>query len=197
MKERKFNKDIYMNYSLSLKINERKTVITSLNNSQNKVEKLIEYKLFLQQILGLIKNSQKNLIIKKEFQINNLVNIKRVLIALKNNLFQLKEDKEKKLKLLENIRNQKIKHFFKLKYTNKSFMHSFKKNLSSNFDSLISETTGDESYEEISQLKTLNFEVENELQKIENIKKQMLLEINYYSMSKAFEKVTKIKYHIY
>ena len=54
MKERKFNKDIYMNYSLSLKIDERKTVITSLNNSQNKIEKLIEYKSFLQKILGYI-----------------------------------------------------------------------------------------------------------------------------------------------
>ena len=194
MKERKFNKDIYMNYSLSLKIDERKTVITSLNNSQNKIEKLIEYKSFLQNILGLIKNSQKNLIIKKEFQSNDLSNIKKVLIALKKNLFLLKEDKEKKLKFLENIRNQKIKHFFKLKHTNKCFMHSFKKNFSSNFDSLIAETTGDESYEEISQLKKLNFEVENELQKIENKKKQILSEINYYSLFKAFEKVIKIKY---
>ena len=34
----------------------------------------------------------------------------------------------------------------------------------------------------------------NELQKLDNIKKQMLLEINYYNLSKDFKKVTKINY---
>ena len=66
MKERNFNQDIYMNFSLSLKIDELQTVISSLNISENKVEKLIEYKSYLEKILDLIKNSQKNLIIKKK-----------------------------------------------------------------------------------------------------------------------------------
>ena len=194
MKERNFNQDIYMNFSLSLKIDELQTVISSLNISENKVEKLIEYKSYLEKILDLIKNSQKNLIIKKRFRKSNISNIKQTLISLNNNLFRLKADKEKSLKLLENLRNQKIKHFYKIKNSNNSFMNSFKKNFSSNFDSLISETTGNESYGEVSQLKNLNFEVENELQKLDNIKKQMLLEINYYNLSKDFKKVTKINY---
>ena len=194
MKERNFNQDIYMNFSLSLKIDELQTVISSLNISENKVEKLIEYKSYLEKILDLIKNSQKNLIIKKRFRKSNISNIKQTLISLNNNLFRLKADKEKSLKLLENLRNQKIKHFYKLKNSNNSFMNSFKKNFSSNFDLLISETTGNESYGEVSQLKNLNFEVENELQKLDNIKKQMLLEINYYNLSKDFKKVTKINY---
>ena len=194
MKERNFNQDIYMNFSLSLKIDELQTVISSLNISENKVEKLIEYKSYLEKILDLIKNSQKNLIIKKRFRKSNISNIKQTLISLNNNLFRLKADKEKSLKLLENLRNQKIKHFYKIKNSNNSFMNSFKKNFSSNFDLLISETTGNESYGEVSQLKNLNFEVENELQKLDNIKKQMLLEINYYNLSKDFKKVTKINY---
>jgi hypothetical protein len=134
------------------------------------------------------------IIIKKGFRKNNALNIKQALIALNNNLFRLKTDKEKNLKLLENLRNQKIKHFYNLKNSNKCFMHSFKKNLSANFDSLITETTGNESYAELSQLKNLNFEAENELQKLGNIKKHMLLEINYYNLSKDFKKVTKINY---
>ena len=194
MKERNFNQDIYMNFSLSLKIDELQTVISSLNISENKVEKLIEYKSYLEKILDLIKNSQKNLIIKKRFRKSNISNIKQTLISLNNNLFRLKADKEKSLKLLENLRNQKIKHFYKIKNSNNSFMNSFKKNFSSNFDLLISETTGNESYGEVSQLKNLNFEVENELQKLDNIKKQMLLEINYYNLSKDFKKVTRINY---
>ena len=194
MKERNFNQDIYMNFSLSLKIDELQTVISSLNISENKEEKLIEYKSYLEKILDLIKNSQKNLIIKKRFRKSNISNIKQTLISLNNNLFRLKADKEKSLKLLENLRNQKIKHFYKIKNSNNSFMNSFKKNFSSNFDLLISETTGNESYGEVSQLKNLNFEVENELQKLDNIKKQMLLEINYYNLSKDFKKVTKINY---
>lgn len=194
MKERNFKQDIYMNFSLSLKIDELQTVISSLNISENKVEKLIENKSYLEKILDLIKNSQKNLIIKKRFRKSNISNIKQTLISLNNNLFRLKADKEKSLKLLENLRNQKIKHFYKLKNSNNSFMNSFKKNFSSNFDSLISETTGNESYGEVSQLKNLNFEVENELQKLDNIKKQMLLEINYYNLSKDFKKVTRINY---
>ena len=194
MKERNFNQDIYMNFSLSLKIDELQTVISSLNISENKVEKLIEHKSHLEKILDLIKNSQKNLIIKKRFRKSNISNIKQTLISLNNNLFRLKADKEKSLKLLENLRNQKIKHFYKIKNSNNSFMNSFKKNFSSNFDSLISETTGNESYGEVSQLKNLNFEVENELQKLDNIKKQMLLEINYYNLSKDFKKVTRINY---
>ena len=194
MKERNFNQDIYMNFSLSLKIDELQTVISSLNISENKVEKLIENKSYLEKILDLIKNSQKNLIIKKRFRKSNISNIKQTIISLNNNLFRLKADKEKSLKLLENLRNQKIKHFYKIKNSNNSFMNSFKKNFSSNFDLLISETTGNESYGEVSQLKNLNFEVENELQKLDNIKKQMLLEINYYNLSKDFKKVTKINY---
>ena len=194
MKERNFKQDIYMNFSLSLKIDELQTVISSLNISENKVEKLIENKSYLEKILDLIKNSQKNLIIKKRFRKSNISNIKQTLISLNNNLFRLKADKEKSLKLLENLRNQKIKHFYKIKNSNNSFMNSFKKNFSSNFDLLISETTGNESYGEVSQLKNLNFEVENELQKLDNIKKQMLLEINYYNLSKDFKKVTRINY---
>ena len=194
MKERNFDKDIYMKFSLSLKIDELQTVINSLNIYENKVEKLTEYKSFLEKILDLIKNSQKNLIMKKRYRKNNISNIKQTLISLNNNLFRLKAYKEKNLKLLEKLRNQKIKHFYKLKNTNECFMHSFQKNFLSNFDTIISESTGNESYGEVSQLKNLNFEAENELQKLENIKKQMLLEINYYNLSKDFKKVTKINY---
>ena len=194
MKERKFDNDIYMKFNITIKINEPKAVTFSLNNYQNQEEKLIGYKSFLEKILGLIKNSQKNLILKKNLKNRILSSIKQVLIVLQNNLTLIKVNKDKTLKLLETINNQKRDNFFKLKNSNKSLFHPFKNNLQKNFDSLIKETIENESHAEISQLKNLNFEVENEIQKIENIKKRMILEINYYNMSRNFQETTKVNY---
>ena len=194
MKERKFDNDIYMKFNITMKINEPKAVTFSLNNYQNQEEKLIGYKLFLEKILALIKNSQKNLILKKNLKNRILSSIKQVLIVLQNNLTLIKVNKDKTLKLLETINNQKRDNFFKLKNSNKSLFHPFKNNLQKNFDSLIKETIENESHAEISQLKNLNFEVENEIQKIENIKKRMILEINYYNMSRNFQETTKVNY---
>ena len=194
MKERKFDNDIYMKFNITMKINEPKAVTFSLNNYQNQEEKLIGYKLFLEKILALIKNSQKNLILKKNLKNRILSSIKQVLIVLQNNLTLIKVNKDKTLKLLETINNQKRDNFFKLKNSNKSLFHPFKNNLQKNFDSLIKETIENESLAEISQLKNLNFEVENEIQKIENIKKRMILEINYYNMSRNFQETKKVNY---
>ena len=194
MKERKFDNDIYMKFNITMKINEPKAVTFSLNNYQNQEEKLIGYKSFLEKILGLIKNSQKNLILKKNLKNRILSSIKQVLIVLQNNLTLIKVNKDKTLKLLEAINNQKRDNFFKLKNSNKSLYHPFKNNLQKNFDSLIKETIENESHAEISQLKNLNFEVENEIQKIENIKKRMILEINYYNMSRNFQETAKVNY---
>ena len=194
MKERKFDNDIYMKFNITMKINEPKAVTFSLNNYQNQEEKLIGYKSFLEKILGLIKNSQKNLILKKNLKNRILSSIKQVLIVLQNNLTLIKVNKDKNLKLLETINNQKRDNFFKLKNSNKSLFHPFKNNLQKNFDSLIKETIENESHAEISQLKNLNFEVENEIQKIENIKKRMILEINYYNMSRNFQETAKVNY---
>ena len=194
MKERKFDNDIYMKFNITMKINEPKAVTFSLNDYQNQEEKLIEYKSFLEKILGLIKNSQKNLILKKNLKNRILSSIKQVLIVLQNNLTLIKVNKDKTLKLLETINNQKRDNFFKLKNSNKSLFHPFKNNLQKNFDSLIKETIENESHAEISQLKNLNFEVENEIQKIENIKKRMILEINYYNMSRNFQETKKVNY---
>lgn len=194
VKERKFNKDIYMKFNLTMKINEPEAVSLCLNNHQNKEEKLIGYKSFLDKILGLIKNSQKNIILKKELKYRIISSIKQVLIDLQNNLTLIKINKDKNLKLLEKINNQKRENFFKLKNSNKSLFNSFKNNLQKNLDSLINETIENEFHEEISQLKNLNFEVENEIQRIENIKKRMILEINYYNISKNFRQKTKVNY---
>ena len=194
MKERKFDNDIYMKFNITMKINEPKAVTFSLNNYQNQEEKLIWYKSFLEKILALIKNSQKNLILKKNLKNRILSSIKQVLIVLQNNLTLIKVNKDKTLKLLETINNQKRDNFFKLKNSNKSLFHPFKNNLQKNFDSLIKETIENESLAEISQLKNLNFEVENEIQKIENIKKRMILEINYYNMSRNFQETKKVNY---
>jgi len=121
------------------KLNNNDQLKLELNKFQSKEEKLFGNKSFLEIILGLIKNTQKDLIMNDKNKNRNkeISNIKHILNVLNKDLLQIKKEKEKELNLNENIRNEKIKKFFKTNYLNKCAINSVQNNLNTNFDTLI------------------------------------------------------------
>ena len=189
------SKEKKTNMSVNCKINKLPSQKMNINCFQNKEEKLFGFKSFLEIILGLIKNAQKNIITNKENKNNILQITKSALITLKNDLLEIKNQKEKNLVFTENIRNIKINNYFDSKYSkDRGIINSDTNNLNNNFDSLKFGNDENESYHELYQLKALNFSVSNEIKKIENISHRMLLEIKYYKMKSIIKKKTKVFY---
>ena len=178
------------------KINNFSPLKLELNNFHSKEEKLFGNKSFLEIILGLIKNTQKDLIINnKNKNEKEIPNIKLILKVLNNDLLQIKKEKEKEFNLNDNIKKEKIKKFFNTNYSNKCAINSVPNNLNPNFDSLIKENSEDESYEELSQLKLLNFKLKNEIKKTSNIIRRSHIEIKYYKPpNKSKREKSKIIY---
>ena len=167
MKERVLSAGITNNLlAQKTKINNYEQLKLELNNFQSKEEKLFGNKSFLEIILGLIKNTQKGIIMneknKNNKEISNIKrilnvlnndnkeisNIKRILNVLNNDLLQIKKEKEKEFNLNENIKKEKIKKFFNTNYLNKRAINSVPTNLNTNFDTLITEKSEVESCEE-------------------------------------------------
>ena len=197
MKERALSTEINNKLlAQNTKINNYAQLKLELNNFQSKEEKLFGNKSFLEIILGLIKNTQKGIIMSEKNKNNkDISNIKHILNVLNNDLKQIKKEKEKDLNLNENIKNEKIKKFFNTNYLNNSPINSVPNNLNTNLDSLITENSEVESVEELSQLKLLNFKLRNEIKKANNLIKRILIEINYYKTpNKSKRKKTKLIY---
>ena len=189
------SKEKKTNMRVNCKINILPSQKMNINCFQNKEEKLFGFKSFLEIILGLIKNAQKNIITNKENKNNILQITKSAIITLKNDLLEIKNQKEKNLVFTENIRNIKINNYFDSKYSkDRGIINSDTNNLNNNFDSLKFGNDENESYHELYQLKALNFSVSNEIKKIENISHRMLLEIKYYKMKSIIKKKTKVFY---
>ena len=197
MKERVLSAGITNNLlAQKTKINNYEQLKLELNNFQSKEEKLFGNKSFLEIILGLIKNTQKGIIMNEKNKNNKEIsNIKRILNVLNNDLLQIKKEKEKEFNLNENIKKEKIKKFFNTNYLNKCAINSVPTNLNTNFDTLITEKSEVESCEELSQLKLLNFKLKHEIKKANNLIKRILIEINYYKTpNKSNRKKTKLIY---
>lgn len=193
MKERVLSAGITNNLlAQKTKINNYEQLKLELNNFQSKEEKLFGNKSFLEIILGLIKNTQKGIIMNEKNKNNKEIsNIKRILNVLNNDLLQIKKEKEKEFNLNENIKKEKIKKFFNTKCA----INSVPTNLNTNCDTLIIEKSEVESCEELSQLKLLNFKLKNEIKKANNLIKRILIEINYYKTpNKSNRKKTKLIY---
>ena len=189
------SKEKKINMNVNNKINKLPSQKMNINCFQNKEEKLFGFKSFLEIILGLIKNAQKNIITNKENKNNILQIIKSALITLSNDLLEIKSQKEKNLVFTENVRNIKINNYFDSKYSrNKDIINSDTNYLNNNFDSLKFGNDENESYHELYQLKALNFSVNNEIKKIENLSHRMLLEIKYYKMKSIIKRKTKVFY---
>ena len=193
MKERVLSAGITNNLlAQKTKINNYEQLKLELNNFQSKEEKLFGNKSFLEIILGLIKNTQKGIIMNEKNKNNKEIsNIKRILNVLNNDLLQIKKEKEKEFNLNENIKKEKIKKFFNTKCA----INSVPTNLNTNCDTLIIEKSEVESCEELSQLKLLNFKLKHEIKKANNLIKRILIEINYYKTpNKSNRKKTKLIY---
>ena len=183
MKERVLTKEnSNKKYSRNLKINHFSPVKIVHKNFQMKQEKLFGNKSFLEIILGLIKNTQND-ILNKGTTFHKISDIKMILNVLHNDLLEIKREKEKELNLNECIKKEKEKHFFELNHVDKCTINSSHNDLNKNTDSLMVENNEKESYHELTQLKMMNFKVSNEIQKVENLSRRKIFEINYYKMS--------------
>ena len=185
------NKQKKINTNVNHKINNSSPQKLTTKNFLNKKEKLFGLKSFLEIILGLIKNAQNTIIINKENKNNIFPTTKSGLIALNNDLFEIKKQKEKDLIITENIRNIKLKNYYNSKYSKNKYIAN---NINNNFDSLKFGNDDNESYHELYQLKALNFCVNQEIEKIENISYRMLLEIKNYKMRNMIESKAKVFY---
>jgi hypothetical protein len=165
-----------------------------LNDFKSKEEKLFGKKSFLEVILGLIKNSQNDIIINNNKNYKNLSYIKRILKTLMKDLLEIKMAKEKEINLNEIIKKEKKKKFFTLNYSNKLVTNSVQNNLETNFNSLITLSNENEYYEELKLLKLLNFKVKNEIMKTNNLIKKTIREIDYYKNNKSNKEKSNIIY---
>ena len=171
-----------------------------INITHTKSEILFGQKSFLQILLGLIKNTQvyylsnnkslenKN-IEPKSLNSNNISFIKKILNDLKNSLKEIKIEKEKKLNLYKNIKDQRYinlerKIFSSIK--SKRCVSNFNY-INSNYETLVTENNENYFNEETPELKMLNFKIENEIIKLDNMIKRKLYIIKYYKTPHLLE----------
>ena len=156
---------------------------------KNKEEKLFGNKSFLEIILGLIKSTQNDVLSNKvfnkitgEFGIDK---IKEILKELKQDLTTINEEEKKRLNLNENVLNEKKRKMKEIIYNSNYENHlilnpdnEIEVNLHN--ENFINENNDDDdSWKELYQLKTLNFKMENEINKVDNLYKLLLIEKNY------------------
>ena len=194
MKEREIAKQLANEILAPIKVNDLYLVNVELNDFKSKEEKLFGKKSFLEVILGLIKNSQNDIIINNNKNYKNLSYIKRILKTLMKDLLEIKMAKEKEINLNEIIKKEKKKKFFTLNYSNKLVTNSVQNNLEMNFNSLITLSNENEYYEELKLLKLLNFKVKNEIIKTNNLIKKTIREIDYYKNNKSNKEKSNIIY---
>ena len=194
MKEREINKQLTNEILAPIKVNDLYLVNVELNDFKSKEEKLFGKKSFLEVILGLIKNSQNDIINNNNKNYKNLSYIKRILKTLMKDLLEIKMAKEKEINLNEIIKKEKKKKFFTLNYSNKLVTNSVQNNLETNFNSLITLSNENEYYEELKLLKLLNFKVKNEIMKTNNLIKKTIREIDYYKNNKSNKEKSNIIY---
>ena len=114
MKEREITKQLTNEILALIKVNNLYLINVERNDFKSKEEKLFGKKSFLEVILGLIKNSQNDIIINNNKNYKNLSYIKRILKTLMKDLLEIKMAKEKEINLNEIIKKEKKKKFFNL-----------------------------------------------------------------------------------
>ena len=159
-----------------------------INISQTKSEILFNHKSFLEILLGLIKRTQvdylTNIKIKEsnDDTKKNMSKIKSILTDLKESLTEIKKEKEKKIELFQNQKIQKEKNLkktiFNTVYSKRSVSNF--NYINTNFETLITENNENYFNEETPELKLLNFKVENEIIKVDNLIKRNSFRIQYY-----------------
>ena len=107
MKEREITKQIKNEIMAPIKVNNLNLLYSELNNFKSKEEKLFGKKCFLEIILGLIKNSQNDIITNEIHKDKNILFVKKILKSLMKDLLEIKREKEKELNLNELIKKEK------------------------------------------------------------------------------------------
>lgn len=155
---------------------------------KNKEEKLFGNKSFLEIILGLIKSTQNDVLSNKvfnkitgEFGIDK---IKEILKELKQDLTSINEEERKRLNLNENVLNEKkrkMKEIIFNQNNSKSFLPDSCNETETNAqkEEFVNENGDMDQRKELAQLKMLNFKMENEINKVDNLYKLLLIEKNY------------------
>ena len=178
------SRDIKLNKNNN--IIESKTVNNTFNITQKKDEILFGQKSFLEIILGLIKNAQIDYLSSIKSNENNksknISQIKVILNELNQSLIEIKKEKEKNINLFQKQKQQRESDLKKLIFstvlTKRSVSNSNYVNI--NYETLITESNENDFNKETPQLKLLNFKVENEIIKVENLSRRKLFLIQYY-----------------
>ena len=174
--------------SRNIKI-ESKQLNPIINISQTKDEILFGQKSFLEIILGLIKKAQVEYLsndYSKSSNTNNNNNkislIKNILVDLIQSLKEIKVEKDKKIDLFQKQKEQREKDLKKLIFSTVLSKRSVSNSnyINTNYETLITENNENDYNKETPQLKLLNFKVENEIIKVENLAKRQLFIIQYY-----------------
>lgn len=160
-----------------------------INISQTKDEILFGQKSFLEILLGLIKKAQVDYLTSNKLndknntdKSNNIFKIKQILNDLKESLLEIKNEKLKKIDLFEKQKEQKRinlkKIIFNTVYTKRSVSNY--NYINNNYETLITENNENYYNKETPELKLLNFKVENEIIKVDNLSRRKLYIIQYY-----------------
>ena len=155
-----------------------------INIYHSKLELLFGQKSFLEILLGLIKKTQVDYLTSinsKQTKKNNN-EIKQILNDLKESLIEIKKEKEKKINLYESGKKQKESNLKKIIFNtviSKRSVSNFNY-INTNYETLITENNENYYNKETPELKLLNFKVENEIKKVENLSKRKLYLIQYY-----------------
>ena len=173
---------------------------TTISFFQTKSEILFNQKTFLEIILSFIKNVQVDYLnnntlnenkdnSNNSIQLNNASKIKTVLKELKENLLEIKKEKDKNIELLIKQTEQKKdilrKTIFNTVYTKRSISNYNYINLK--HETLITENNENYYNKETPELKLLNFKVENEIIKVDNLTQRVQLLIQYYKTPHKIE----------
>ena len=173
-------------------LNRTQTGIIRLNNFvkiiPKKDEILFSEKTFLEIILGLIKETQNEYLTKKKLtkNKNDIKIIKGVLLKLINDLKEIKEEKEKEMKLFISKNDQKklnLSHIVKNAISNQKKL-SKSENISSNI--LCEDGSYNFNFDYLD-IKQQNFILENKIKEVENMINRNISFIKFYKTPHRFQ----------
>ena len=174
-----------------IKLRENKKIEQSklnpiINIFQTRAEILFNQKSFLEIILSFIKKAQvdyltNNKLNEKEdnkdnsLKSKNITKIKKILNDLNINLLEIKKEKDKNVTLFQKQKEQKEinlkKIIFNTVYSKRSVSNY--NYINNNYETLITENNENYLNKETPQLKLLNFNVENQIKKVDNLTKRI------------------------
>ena len=174
-------KGIHLNKSFQINANFNNLI----KNLEQKDEALFSQKSFLEIILGLIKEALMDLLNKTESKKNKekMAIMKNILVDLKGNLKEIKIEKERKMKIYSNRKDEKQLNLKHLIVNNKKIRNRRRLNsdlsLSSN-TIITNEISFNKNNAREEDIKIKNFILENQLIEIDNLTKRLkyLIEFN-------------------